>query len=95
MKTITRKWIEITWMIWVSVMNPTFFISNLGEVRRDDKILKGGVGNQGYPVVSLPGYPSYLIHALVARGFLGPSPNASDSIRFKDRNVRPDNLYYK
>lgn len=72
-------------------------VSNYGNVRRDGKHLKPGIGSHGYPLVVLSKggkTKSFTVHRLVASAFL-PNPNNMKCVNHKDEsrtNNHVDNL---
>lgn len=72
-------------------------VSNLGNVRSQNKTLTPGIGKNGYPLVVLSKNgktKSFYVHKLVALAFI-PNPNNLKCINHKDEgraNNRVDNL---
>ena len=72
-------------------------VSNFGNVKREDRHLKPGIGENGYPLVVLSKEgktKSFYVRRLVASAFL-PNPNNLKCINHKDEtrtNNRVDNL---
>lgn len=84
---------------WMTVAGyPKYEVSDHGRVRRGSRVLKAGVGSNGYAVVALSaGKPkSVTVHRLVAEAFIGHRPPKHD-VCHKDgdkANNRASNLRY-
>lgn len=84
-----------------------YSVSNIGRIRRDargcgtqvGRILKPGINTDGYPFVDLSvrGHTQKtLVHVLVARAFIGPTPQGKEvnHIDGQKLNARMTNLEY-
>lgn len=75
-----------------------YSVSNLGRVRKEAQILKGGINTDGYPFHTLSHNNKrwcISVHLLVARAFLPPKPSPKHEVNHEDRvktNCRADNL---
>lgn len=71
--------------IWKPITyNSEYLISNQGNVKRGEKIIKGWVQNTGYRTICI-GRKKYSVHRLVAETFLD-NPNNYPIINHKDGN---------
>jgi hypothetical protein len=82
--------------IWKPVVDfPEYFVSNLGNIKRNNKLLKSYPNNRGYLTVSLSKdgiVKSYLLHRLVGIAFL-PNPENKPTIdHYPDKTVTNNNI---
>ena len=80
---------------WKSIEGfPSYFISNQGNVRKDDKILKPGINQNGYYRINLfrdGKCNTRLIHRLIAKAFI-PNPNPDEFTQVNHINgIKTDN----
>ena len=86
--------------IWkVAIENEPYEISNLGNLRRGEKIIKGSIGCSGYRRFNIfrnKKGKCYKFHILVARVFIGERPEGLviDHINRDKLDNRVENLRY-
>lgn len=81
----------------ISGYEGAYQVSDLGRVRGPrGRILRAGIASHGYPTVCLGRGNTRTVHSLVARAFLGPTPEGHE-IRHKDgarTNAALANLHF-
>ncbi len=82
--------------IWKSIDTGNYMISNKGNFRNGDRIIKGSINDKGYRCVKLGRTIDKKIHQLVAHWFLGERPDGLvvDHIDRDKLNNSADNLRY-
>lgn len=71
--------------IWKEIKNnKEYFVSNYGNIRHNNKILKGWIQNTGYRTVALH-EKKYSVHRLVAQAFI-PNPEDKPQVNHIDGN---------
>lgn len=70
--------------IWKQIGSSTYDVSNMGRIRRGNKILAGSHHNDGYVFATIDGR-QIPIHAFVAREFI-PNPKGLPEVNHKDGN---------
>ena len=77
--------------IWKPIIyNSEYLISNQGNVKRGEKIIKGWVQNTGYRTICI-GDKKYSIHRLVAEAFIS-NPENYPCVNHKDGNKLNNNV---
>lgn len=81
---------------WKSVVDyPEYLVSNLGNIKRGDKLLKGYPNNRGYLTVNLSKdgiVKSHLLHRLIGIAFI-PNPENKRTIdHYPDKTITNNNI---
>lgn len=72
------------WKIYKKINSNIYYISNFGNVKNKDKLVKGSFGDKGYMTVCINKHKVF-VHRMVALKFI-PNPNKFKMVNHKDGN---------